>query len=119
MSQSDEVVRKAVEKHGIGAYSRHVLLCTGPSCCTPEDGMKAWETLKHELKESGLGNACFRTKVGCLRICANGPAMVVYPEGTWYQSMTAERIPHFVKQHLVDGEPLEEQIIARNPLPKK
>jgi len=28
--------------------------------------------------------------------------MVVYPEGTWYHGMNAERIPLFVRQHLVE-----------------
>jgi (2Fe-2S) ferredoxin len=58
------------------------------------------------------------TKVGCLRVCAGGPILVVYPEGTWYAGMTADRIPRFVQEHLVDGKPIEEWIFARNPLPR-
>jgi (2Fe-2S) ferredoxin len=107
-------------KLGIGSYKRHVLLCTGPNCCTPEDGLKAWEALKHEIKAKNLGTgerACYRTKVGCLRICCQGPTMVVYPEGTWYHGMTADRIPRFVQEHLVEGKPVEEWIFARNALP--
>ncbi len=42
--------------------------------------------------------------------------MVVYPEGTWYHGMTADRIPEFVQRHLVEGKPVEEWIFARNPL---
>ena len=53
---------------------------------------------------------------GCLRICVHGPTMVVYPEGTWYNGMTADRIPQFVRQHLVEGRPVEEWVFARNPL---
>jgi len=30
--------------------------------------------------------------------------------------MTAERIPRFVQQHLIEGQPIEEWIFARNPL---
>jgi (2Fe-2S) ferredoxin len=43
--------------------------------------------------------------------------MVVYPEGTWYHGMTADRIPRLVREHLVEGRPIEEWIFARNPLP--
>jgi (2Fe-2S) ferredoxin len=43
--------------------------------------------------------------------------MVVYPEGTYYYGMTADRIPRFVEEHLVGGKPIEEWIFARNPLP--
>src|SRR5438552_1946573 len=119
MSSQDEELRLAAEKLGIGRYRRHTFLCTGPSCCTPEAGIEAWEALKQSMKEHGLGagpNACQRSKVGCLRICCHGPTLVVYPEGTWYHGMTADRIPLFVRQHLVEGRPVEEWIFAANPL---
>lgn len=110
------------EKLLIGQFHRHVFLCVGESCCTAAVGQAAWDVLKDELKTRNLSlatgpAACYRTKVGCLRICAGGPILVVYPEGTWYMGMTAERIPRFVQEHLVDGKPIEEWIIARNPLP--
>lgn len=81
--------------------------------------MAAWEALKQGIKTHSLHEgprACYRTKVGCLRICCHGPTMVVYPEGTWYHGMTADRIPRFVQSHLVDGRPVEEWIFARNQL---
>jgi (2Fe-2S) ferredoxin len=119
MTDPQELLKTVAAKLGIGAYQRHVFLCTGPNCCTPEAGQAAWEVLKGTLKEAGLvsgANACYRTKVGCLRICCHGPTMVVYPEGTWYHGMTAERIPLFVKQHLIEGEPIRQWIFAENPL---
>jgi (2Fe-2S) ferredoxin len=119
MPEKEEQLRNAAEKLNIGGYRRHVLLCTGPSCCTPEEGMAAWDVLKAQIKQHDLGsgeNACYRTKVGCLRICCHGPTMVVYPEGTWYHGMSAERIPRFVQEHLVEGKPIGEWIFARNPL---
>ncbi len=111
-------------KLGIGSYHRHVFLCTGDKCCTTEVGTAAWDALKSELKDRNLSlskgpHACYRTKVGCLRICSGGPIMVVYPEGTWYQGMTAERIPLFVQQHLIDGKPIDEWVFAHNPLPNE
>jgi (2Fe-2S) ferredoxin len=111
-------------KLGIGFYHRHVFLCVGDSCCTAEVGQAAWDALKKELKDRNLSlstgpNACYRTKVNCLRICSGGPIMVVYPEGTWYQGMTADRIPLFVQQHLIEGKPVEQWIFARNPLPNE
>jgi (2Fe-2S) ferredoxin len=120
MSEQSEQLRAVADKLGIGAYRRHVFLCTGPTCCQPEEGQAAWETLKREIRDQGLASgerACYRTKVGCLRICCHGPTMVVYPEGTWYHGMAAERIPQFVRQHLVAGRPVEEWLFARNPLP--
>lgn len=106
----------------IGQYRRHVFLCIGDACCSAEVGQRAWEALKDELKRRNLSLstgpcACYRTKVQCLRVCSGGPILVVYPEGTYYAGMTADRIPEFVQRHLVDGQPVEEWIFARNPLP--
>ena len=109
------------EKLLIGHFHRHVFLCLGPTCCAADAGEAAWDALKRELKDRNLSlatgpAACYRTKVGCLRVCKGGPVMVVYPEGTWYAGMTADRVPRFVEEHLVGGRPVEEWVFARNPL---
>lgn len=112
----------AAAKLGVGEYQRHVLICLGPNCCTEEQGNAAWELLKRLIKEKGLmegENACYRTRVGCLRVCCHGPQAVVYPEGTWYHDLTVDRIPEFVQQHLIEGKPLEDLVYATNPLPAK
>ena len=124
MAESNEKLAAIADKLLIGHFHRHVFLCIGDACCTSEVGRETWEKLKSELKERKLSlatgpAACYRTKVQCLRICAGGPIMVVYPEGTWYRGMTVERIPRFVQEHLVEGKPIEEWIFARNPLPRE
>lgn len=127
MPESNEKLVAIAEKLLIGHFHRHVLLCVGDACCAEigKDGAQAaWDTLKGELKDRGLSLAtgplaCYRTKVGCMRVCAGGPILVVYPEGTWYAGMTADRIPRFVQDHLIDGEPIEEWVFTRNPLPKE
>lgn len=108
-------------KLGIGSYRRHILLCTGEQCCPSDVGTAAWEALKKELKDRGLSlstgeNACYRTKVGCLRVCQSGPIAVVYPEGTWYAQITADRVPELVERHLIQGEPVAEWAFASNPV---
>jgi len=115
-------IRVIADKLLIGQYHRHVFLCIGEACCTAEVGAAAWEALKKELKDRKLSlstgpTACYRTKVGCLRVCQDGPIAVVYPEGTYYRGLTAERVPEFVEKHLVNGQPIEEMVFARNPLP--
>ena len=119
MEDKKQELQEVAAKLGIGGYRRHVFLCMGPNCCTAEVGQAAWETLKKTLKERDLShgpNACYRTKVGCLRICQDGPTMLVYPEGAWYHGMTAERIPEFVEQHLVEDKPIREWMFAEGPL---
>ena len=123
MACDHEGLADAVGKLRVGGYHRHVLLCVGSNCCSARTGEEAWGALKRELKACGLspgtaGAACFRTKVHCLRVCQGGPLAVVYPEGTWYAGLTADRVPEFVARHLVGGEPVQEWVFARNPLPR-
>jgi (2Fe-2S) ferredoxin len=122
MNESLGNLADIASKLKIGAFHRHVFLCIGETCCSAEAGAAAWEALKKELKDRNLSlvegpAACYRTKVQCLRVCAGGPIAVVYPEGTWYAGLTADRVPRFVQEHLVDGRPIEDWIFARNPLP--
>jgi (2Fe-2S) ferredoxin len=112
------------EKLKIGQYHRHVFLCIGDECCSAEAGEQAWTALKDELKRKNLSlatgpTACYRTKVQCLRVCQGGPIAVVYPDGTYYAGLTADRIPRFVEEHLEQGRPVEEWVFARNPLPNE
>src|SRR5689334_5622811 len=54
MTDKSDQLHAAAVKVGVGGYQRHVFLCTGPSCCTPETGLAAWEQLKQTLKDRGL-----------------------------------------------------------------
>src|SRR5262249_58342712 len=51
MSDKAQELQAVAGKLGIGGYHRHVFLCTGPTCCTPETGTAAWEALKKALKD--------------------------------------------------------------------
>ncbi|MFM8275320.1 MAG: (2Fe-2S) ferredoxin domain-containing protein [Gemmata sp.] len=127
MAEPPDKLVSIADKLLIGQFHRHVFLCVGDACCAEvgkSEAQAAWEALKDELKARDLSlatgpNACYRTKVGCLRLCTGGPVMVVYPEGTWYGHMTADRIPRFVQEHLIGGKPIEEWVFARNPLPSE
>ncbi len=121
MAEDWEKLGRIAETLHIGTYHRHVFLCIGKDCCDSEVGSAAWEVLKRELKRLNLSladgpNACYRSKVQCLRVCCDGPIAVVYPEGTYYAGLTADRIPRFVQEHLIEGKPIEDWIFARNPL---
>lgn len=119
MSGSPEI--QAIAKNlGIGSIKRHIFLCTGEKCCKMEEGMKTWDWLKKRTKEPDMRAAgVYRTRVGCLRVCREGPVAVVYPEGTWYSNVTPEVCEEIATQHLLNGKPVEKHAFAENPLPSK
>ena len=106
-----------------GRYARHILICADqskPKCVAKRVTLKAWKKLKGRLDELGLarGEGCvYRSKVNCLRVCAQGPIAVVYPDGTWYHSAKGKVLERIITEHLRDGRPVEEYIFARNRLP--
>ncbi len=103
-----------VKKIGIPSAQRHLFLCLGPDCCSPELGQAAWEHLKKRLAEMNL--PFLRTKAGCFKICMQGPILLVYPDGIWYSQVTPEKIDRIIEQHLIGGKPVAEWIFAEHPL---
>jgi len=47
------------------------------------------------------------TACGCLGPCFEGPAIVVYPEGTWYAGVKPEDVEEIVNSHLRGGTPVK------------
>lgn len=113
---------EVAQQFGVGRLARHVLFCPGPSCCDPELGDRVWSLIKQRLAGLGLvgnrphGPAVYRTRCDCLRMCSDGPIMVVYPEGAWYQKVDEAAAERIVAEHVVGGRVVEELCFAIGPL---
>ena len=87
-------------------YRAHVLVCGGTGCAS-SGSAKIQDTFKEQLKEKGLENEVAIVQTGCHGLCALGPIVVVYPEGTFYSQVTAEDVPEIVSEHLLKGRIVE------------
>ncbi|MBR3715364.1 MAG: NADH-quinone oxidoreductase subunit NuoF [Clostridia bacterium] len=83
----------------------HVLVCGGTGC-TSSGSAKVIEALNTEIAAKGLADEIKVVKTGCFGLCALGPIMIVYPEGTFYHSVKAEDIAEIVEEHFLKGRPV-------------
>lgn len=118
-TQDLDAARAEAAQRGVGRYERHIFLCVGPDCCTAEEGAAAWSQLKigvAKLNGSSDAGRIYRTKVGCLRVCTEGPVAVVYPEGRWYGGLHPESLGRVITEDLSLGCAVPELQIGSNPL---
>ena len=80
----------------------HVLICGGTGC-TSSGSIKIAARLEQELSERGLDEEIKVVRTGCFGLCALGPIMIVYPDGTFYHSVTENDVPEIVEEHLLKG----------------
>ena len=83
-------------------YRSHVLVCGGTGC-TSSGSQQIMEILKQEIEKCGLAEEVAVVQTGCHGLCALGPIMIVYPEGTFYSMVKPEHIPEIVSEHLLKG----------------
>ena len=84
----------------------HVLICGGTGC-TSSGSMKLHDKLADELKAKGLQDEIKIVMTGCFGLCALGPIMIIYPEGTFYSRVTVDDISEIVDEHLMKGRIVE------------
>ncbi len=88
-------------------YRSHVLVCGGTGC-TSSGSSGIIDALEREISSVGLTDEVKVIQTGCFGLCAAGPIVIVYPEGTFYSAVTAEDVPLIVSEHLLKGRPVED-----------
>lgn len=83
-------------------YRAHVLVCAGTGC-TSSNSLKIMEEMESLLKKSNLEDEVKIVKTGCFGLCAEGPIVVIYPEGAMYVRVEASDVQDIVEEHLLKG----------------
>ncbi len=83
-------------------YRAHVLVCAGTGC-TSSNSIKVMEEMEALLKSNSLENEVKIVKTGCFGLCAEGPIVVIYPEGAMYVRVEVGDAKEIVEEHLLKG----------------
>lgn len=86
-------------------FRSHVLICGGTGC-TSSGSTALRQALEKELAANDLQDEIKIVTTGCFGLCALGPVMIVYPDGTFYSMVKPEDIPEIVEEHLLKGRPV-------------
>jgi (2Fe-2S) ferredoxin len=96
-------------------YKHHVFFCTNQrppgerECCQSHNAAEMRDYVKARIKALGYaGPGHVRVNnAGCLDRCAEGPVVVVYPEGIWYTYVDQADLDEIIQSHLIEGRVVE------------
>ena len=106
-----------LEKPTMMNYKRHMLVCVGPRCTEDGESQTLFESLGEKFKAAGIDQGLLRvkrTRTHCFATCKSGPILCIQPDGIWYYNVTEANLDRIIKQHLVQGEPVEDLIYHRS-----
>ena len=80
----------------------HVLICGGTGC-TSSGSKVLISTFESEIEKNGLADEVKVVQTGCFGLCALGPVVIIYPEGTFYSRVQEGDVAEIVSEHLLKG----------------
>ena len=84
----------------------HVLVCGGTGC-TSSGSPKIQDAFHQEIEKNGLIEEVKVVQTGCFGLCALGPVVIIYPDGTFYSNVTVDDVAEIVSEHLLKGRVVE------------
>ncbi len=96
-------LRKATGVPSTGVH--HIMVCGGTGCNSAGSN-KLKDIFESEAERLGITDKVKVVMTGCFGLCALGPIVIVYPEGTFYSQVQAEDVSEIVEKHLIGGEPV-------------
>ena len=79
-----------------------VLICGGTGCSSSGSAALITE-FEEQIAKNGLADEVKVVRTGCFGLCALGPVVIVYPDGTFYSMVKKEDVAEIVSEHLLKG----------------
>ena len=89
----------------------HVLICGGTGC-TSSGSIAIQEAFEKNIEAFGLSEEVKVVQTGCFGLCALGPVVIVYPDGTFYSRVEPNDVKEIVEEHLLKGRKVERLIYS-------
>ena len=90
----------------------HVLICGGTGC-TSSGSLTLQAAFNKNIEEFGLAEEVKLVQTGCFGLCALGPIVIIYPDGTFYSRVTEADVKEIVEEHLLKGR-IVERLVYRD-----
>ena len=113
MARFMEVRHEDTITPGEPRYPIHLLICGGTACHASKS-LEIEQRLKSEIAERKLQDKVTLIETGCNGFCAQGPVMVIYPAGIFYQYLNPDDVGEIIEQHILKGYPVE-RLMYRDP----
>lgn len=95
-------------------FEKHVFICENKreeghprGCCSSKSSLELKKIFKEQLKTKGLNHLIRANSSGCLDACEFGPAIVIYPEQTWYGNVSLADVDEIIESHLIKNVQVE------------
>ncbi|MFC3633514.1 NADH-quinone oxidoreductase subunit NuoF [Enterococcus rivorum] len=87
-------------------FEKEMMICAGTGCISSKSDAFI-QSLKEELAKNELSEKVNLVSTGCFGLCAQGPIVIIYPEGVFYHQVKPKDAKKIVEQHLMKGELVE------------
>lgn len=92
---------------------KEILVCAGTGCISSKSS-EFVDSLKEELEKNHLTDQVNIVKTGCFGLCAQGPIVIIYPEGIFYHQVQPKHAKKIVSDHLLKGKLVEKLLYHDN-----
>ena len=104
-------------------FEKHIFICTNDrgenssrKSCGACGGMEIRKEFVKMINEAGLKGKVRANKSGCLDVCEQGPALVVYPSGYWYLGIEEKDINRIFNESVLGDKPVQELVETFNQI---